>query len=163
MRRLALPILALLLAACGGQEPPTATSPTTAAPPSPSPSAAVAASVLSWGEGGNSSGVYLQVSQPKPVEEPAPEGSRYVVAEVLAGNKATGPARVSFSGRVGAVEAPPIAEGSPVPPVLPGESVTIKQKFRVPADATELVLEVYANVGQEPTTNRLHFKGPISG
>ncbi|WP_189062197.1 hypothetical protein [Longimycelium tulufanense] len=118
---------------------------------------------MSWDEGGNSSGVYIQVSQPKPFEEPAPEGSRYLVADVLVGNKATGPARVSFSGRVGTVEAPPVADGGPVPPVLPGESVTIKQKFRVPADATELVLEVYANVGQESTTNRLHFKGPISG
>jgi hypothetical protein len=68
---------------------------------------------------------------------------------------------LSFSGRVGSKEAPWTANDS-VPEALPGETAELTARFKVPVDAKELIVEVYANVGGGVTSNRLNFKGPIS-
>jgi hypothetical protein len=163
---------ALLLGACGTSTP---SSPTTSpAPPPPTETSATpssssaAAGVLTWGGDGSSSGVYIKVGAPVTIAEPVagadgkPDPAfRFVEAPVTAGNKTDQKARVSFSGRVGSKEAPWTANDS-VPEALPGETAEFTARFKVAADARELIVEVYANVGGGVTSNRLNFKGPIS-
>lgn len=174
MHVMRLPLLAaaaFLLAACGTNTP-TSTGPTTTAvtPPaatSPAPSSAAGTSVLTWGGDGSSSGVYIKIGTPSTSTDPVigvngkPDPAfRYVMLPVTAGNKTAGKARVSFFPRVGAKEAPAMA--GDVPEALPGETAEFQQKVKVPVDAAELILEVYATVDGKPATNRLNFKGPIS-
>ncbi|MBP2341138.1 hypothetical protein JOF41_007392 [Saccharothrix coeruleofusca] len=163
----------LFLAACSTTSPESSPSssepPPSSSTPSPTTSSSAAPAVLSWGGSGSSSGVYIEVGTPVVSGDPVvgvdgqPDPSqRYVLLPVTVGNKTAGQARLSFSGRVGQREAPWTA-GDDLGEYLPGEGGPMQAKFRVPVDAKELVVEVYANVNGEPTTNRLTFRGPLSG
>jgi len=169
---LLLAAAAVLLAACGTSTPASSGPTTTAVTPppatSPAPSSPAGTGVLTWGGDGSSSGVYIKVGQPVTISEPVtgsdgkPDPAlRFVEAPVTAGNKTQDKARLSFSGRVGSKEAPWTANDS-VPEALPGETAELTARFKVPVDAKELIVEVYANVGGAVTSNRLNFKGPIS-
>jgi hypothetical protein len=166
--RFAVLLILLLTAACdGGTTAPSSTTPAPAVPPSTPSSAAPA--VLTWGGSGTSSDVLITLNAPKASADPVigadgkPDpAQRYVLIPGTADNKSSGKATLSFGGRVGQKEAPPVAKaGDDLNEFLAGESGAFEQRFRVPADATELVLEVYANVNQEPTDGRLQFKGPL--
>lgn len=166
--RIALIVLLLLVTACGTTAPtaPTAPPTTASAPVTPS---SVAPAVLAWRDSGTSSGVLIQLNEPElsadaviGVDGKPDATQRYVLLPGTARNATTGKARLTFKGRVGQKEAPAVAgTNDDVGEFLPGEGGEFRQRMRVPAEAKELIVEVYANIDQQPTQGRLTFKGPL--
>lgn len=154
----------LLLTACS-DTPPTSSPATVESEVInvPTTTTSAAPKVLTWGGKGTSTGVDIQLGTPVPdPDNVADPGRRYVLIPVTVTNNANGTATLSFSGRVGQVEAPPMDIGAePTAKFLPGESGTFDRRFEVPAGGGELVVETYANIDQGPTENRLTFKGPL--
>lgn len=161
---LLLAAASLLLTACSSSPP--ASSPATLESEViniPSTTSSAAPKILTWGGRGTSTGVDIQLGTPVP--DPANVanlGKRYVLIPVTVTNRAQGTATISFSGRVGQVEAPPMdVDAEPTAKFLPGESGTFDRRFEVPEAGGELIVETYANIDQAPTENRLTFKGPL--
>lgn len=165
--RIVLLLAAAVLAACSSS-PSAAPSSTPEVPPStssssPTTSSSAAPAVLTWGGSGSSSGVDITVAAPTASPEPAPEpGLRFVLVSITAANKSAGTATIAVWARAGQQELDVYDGPDGAGKFLPGESGTVQRQVAVPVDAKELTLEVYANVDQEPTQNRLAFKGPLS-
>lgn len=167
MRTALVTSLLALTAACSSSPPPPAAPASSTPPPAVASSSAVP-QVLAWGGSGTSSGVLIQIATPtastKPVigvdGKPDPK-FRFVTLPITATNKSTGTATISVTGRVGQQEAGVFEAENGLGKFLPGEGGPFERLVKVPVDASELVLEVYANVNQEPTTGRLQFKGPL--
>jgi len=162
---LLLAAVALLLTACG-EGHPTGIEPTTRVPPAIAPGSSPPAA-LGWHGTGTSSGVHVEVGRPVVTADqvigsdgrPDP-AFRFVETPVTANNRTAERARLSFSGRAGTREAPWTAS-SGAPEAPPGRTAELTARFKVPADAEELVVEVYTTVGGAVTTNRLTFEGPL--
>lgn len=125
--------------------------------------------VLAWGESGTSSDVLIQIDTPTASTKqvigadgkPDP-AYKFVLLPITANNKSAGQASITVTGRVGQQKVDAYADENGTGKFLPGETGTFHRPIRVPTEAKELILEVYANIDQQPTQNRLAFKGPLS-
>lgn len=160
--------LVLLTAACSNSSP-TTTPPSTAVSTPPPTSSTPQIKVLTWGDSGTSSDVQITIAAPATSTKPVigvdgkPDPTRkFIVLPITITNKAAGQATVTVSARIGQQKAEAYEDEGGAGKFLPGESGSLRRPFEVAADATgDLVLEVYANVDQQPTKNRLAFKGPL--
>lgn len=157
-----------LTAACGST--PSATSPaSTPPPPSPPVSSAAAMKIYTWGESATSTDVLIKLDAPVSSTEPVigsngkPDPKfKMIVLPITATNNASGQATVAVRARIGQQEAGVYEDEGGKGKWLPGESGQVRRPLRIPADATgDLTIEVYANIDQQPTKNRLAFKGPL--
>ena len=157
----------LLLAACSSNPEPAPSPGESEVIDIPAPSStttSAAPKILTWGDKGTSTSVDISLGTPVlDTENTADAGRAYVLIPVtVTNNNAGGTATISFAGRVGQTEAPPMDIGSePTAKFLPGESGEFQRRFEVPAAGGELIVETYANIDNGPTENRLTFKGPL--
>jgi hypothetical protein len=161
---LTLAAASLLLAACGSTPPAdTGTqSEVINTPPPATTTTSAAAKILTWGDTGTSTGVDIRIDTPTVSSEPGPAGTPFLLLPITATNNTQGTATIAVTARAGQQEVD-VYDGpnGETGKFLPGETGTYQRRLAVPAGTRELVLQVYANIDQAPTENRLAFKGPL--
>lgn len=148
----------------GPSTPAPAITTTTAATTTTASSAPSAtAQQLTWGS--TASSVEVDITPGTPLKGAARDsGGTFWDVPVTVANKSYGRAKLSFSGRVGGVEATAYADPSvSTGPFQPGQTVTTRAHLLVPAGATgALTLTVRVNLNELPNPNPdLVFTGPL--